>query len=127
LVYVQLRALDGDGWEAKIKAGKAAAPKSNDKRMTHMPTPEDVVLSFVQHQLGRLHVSVLGGIDDRLGHVLGRGIEAVSDTGLLVEGTRGRPRGSQPARRRHQTGDPLSPETRGPHAAHLSRLGLILH
>lgn len=48
LVYVQLRALDGDGWEAKVKAGKAAAPKSNDKRMTHMPTPEDDVLSFVQ-------------------------------------------------------------------------------
>lgn len=48
LVYVQLRALDGDGWESKIKTGKAAVPKSNDKRMTHMPTPEDDVLSFIQ-------------------------------------------------------------------------------
>ena len=26
----------------------AAGPKNNDKRMTHMPTPEDDVLSFVQ-------------------------------------------------------------------------------
>ena len=48
LVYVQLRALDGDNWESKIKAGKAAGPKRNDKRMTHMPTPEDDVLSFIQ-------------------------------------------------------------------------------
>lgn len=48
LVYVQLRALDGDAWQSKIKAGKASLPKSNDKRMTHMPTPEDDVLSFIQ-------------------------------------------------------------------------------
>ena len=48
LVYVQLRALDGDAWEAKINAGNAKKPKDNDKRMTHMPTPEDDVLSFIQ-------------------------------------------------------------------------------
>jgi hypothetical protein len=48
LVYVQLRALDGDGWESKVRTGKASGPKSNDKRMTHMPTPEDDVLSFIQ-------------------------------------------------------------------------------
>jgi SAV2148-like HEPN len=48
LVYVQLRALDGDAWESKIKAGKAQGPKAYDKRMTHMPTPEDGVLSFIQ-------------------------------------------------------------------------------
>ncbi|MGU7772316.1 hypothetical protein ACV229_19355 [Burkholderia sp. MR1-5-21] len=48
LVYVQLRALDGDSWESKINAAKAKMPKDNDKRMTHMPTPEDDVLSFVQ-------------------------------------------------------------------------------
>lgn len=48
LVYVQLRALDGDAWESKMKSGRAAGPKINDKRMTHMPTPEDDVLSFVQ-------------------------------------------------------------------------------
>ncbi|VVE48932.1 hypothetical protein PCO31111_04601 [Pandoraea communis] len=48
LVYVQLRALDGDAWESKINAAKAKLPKDNDKRMTHMPTPEDDVLSFIQ-------------------------------------------------------------------------------
>ncbi len=48
LVYVQLRALDGGAWESKIKASKAQSPKANDKRMTHMPTPEDGVLSFIQ-------------------------------------------------------------------------------
>jgi SAV2148-like HEPN len=48
LVYVQLRALDGDAWDSKIRAGKAVGPKTNDKRMTHMPTPEDDVLSFIQ-------------------------------------------------------------------------------
>lgn len=48
MVYVQLRALDGDAWESKIRTGTAARPKDNDKRMTHMPTPEDDVLSFIQ-------------------------------------------------------------------------------
>jgi hypothetical protein len=48
LVFVQLRALDGDAWESKIKSGRAAVPKYNDKRMTHMPTTEDDVLSFIQ-------------------------------------------------------------------------------
>lgn len=48
LVYVQLRAMDGDRWEAKINASKTKAPKDNDKSLTHMPTAEDDVLSFVQ-------------------------------------------------------------------------------
>ena len=48
LVYVQLRALDGDAWESKIKTQRAKASKANDKRLTHMPTPEDDVLSFAQ-------------------------------------------------------------------------------
>lgn len=47
-VYVQLRALDGDAWETKIKAANAKKPKENDKRMSHMPTSEDDVLSFIQ-------------------------------------------------------------------------------
>lgn len=48
LVYVHLRALDGDAWEGKIRAELAKKPKGNDKELTHMPTPEDDVLSFVQ-------------------------------------------------------------------------------
>ena len=48
LVYVQLRALDGDAWETKISAGSAKRAKENDKRMTHMPTPGDGVLGFIQ-------------------------------------------------------------------------------
>ncbi|MBN9408140.1 MAG: hypothetical protein J0H69_03230, partial [Burkholderiales bacterium] len=34
--------------QSKVRTGKASGPKSNDKRMTHMPTPEDDVLSFIQ-------------------------------------------------------------------------------
>lgn len=48
LVYVQLRALDGDAWETKIETAKAKLPKKHDKDLTHMPTSEDDVLSFVQ-------------------------------------------------------------------------------
>lgn len=48
LVYVQLRALDGDSWETKIETAKAKTPKKHDKDLTHMPTSEDDVLSFVQ-------------------------------------------------------------------------------
>jgi len=48
LVYVQLRALDGDAWESKIETERALKLfKVNDKSMTHMPTPEDDVLSFI--------------------------------------------------------------------------------
>lgn len=48
MVYVQLRAADGDAWETKINTAKAKTPKDNDKRLIHMPTAEDDVLSFVQ-------------------------------------------------------------------------------
>lgn len=48
LVYVQLRAADGDAWETKINIAKAENPKKSDKSLTHMPTSEDDVLSFVQ-------------------------------------------------------------------------------
>jgi hypothetical protein len=48
LVYVQLRALDGDAWQTKINAANGEKPKASDKRLTHMPTAEDGVLSFVQ-------------------------------------------------------------------------------
>jgi hypothetical protein len=48
LVYVQLRSLDGDAWETKIETAKTKTPKKHDKDLTHMPTSEDDVLSFVQ-------------------------------------------------------------------------------
>lgn len=48
LVYVQLRACYGDGWESQVRSEKAVRPKANDKCLTHMPTPEEGVLSFVQ-------------------------------------------------------------------------------
>ncbi len=47
LVYVQLRARDGDDWQKDLQISKAKVPKEGDKRMTHMPTPEDDILSFV--------------------------------------------------------------------------------
>ena len=46
MVYVQLRAAEGDGWETKVKASEWS--KTSDKRLTHMPTAEDDVLSFIQ-------------------------------------------------------------------------------
>ncbi len=48
LVYVQLRAADGDAWESRIKAAKAKMPKDSDKRLSHMPTAEDGILSYLQ-------------------------------------------------------------------------------
>ena len=46
LVYIELRALVGDGWALKVKG--AQKPKENDKRLTHMPTPEENLLSYAQ-------------------------------------------------------------------------------
>lgn len=45
LVYIELRALAGDGWEAGVR--KADGPREADKRLTHMPTPETDPLSYV--------------------------------------------------------------------------------
>jgi HEPN superfamily Swt1-like protein len=46
LVYVELRALVGDGWALKVSG--AQKPKERDKRLTHMPTPEENLLSYSQ-------------------------------------------------------------------------------
>ncbi len=45
LVYVELRALTGDEWRRKIRG--AEKPLEADKRLTHMPTPENDPLSYV--------------------------------------------------------------------------------
>jgi Swt1-like HEPN len=44
LVYVELRALLGDDWKAIIC--DTTRPREADKRLTHMPTPEDDPLSY---------------------------------------------------------------------------------
>ena len=46
LVYVHLRAKAGDAWDAYVQ--RAARPKTNDKRLTHMPTAEESLLSYAQ-------------------------------------------------------------------------------
>jgi Swt1-like HEPN len=46
LVYIELRAFVGDGWALKVT--RAQKPKENDKRLTHMPTPEENLLSYAQ-------------------------------------------------------------------------------
>lgn len=46
LVYVHVRALLGSDWMGIVK--KAESPRSNDKRLTHMPTPEEDPLSYCQ-------------------------------------------------------------------------------
>src|SRR5689334_21289794 len=46
LVYVELRALKGDEWELPIRG--ASKPKEADKRLTHMPSPENNSLSYLQ-------------------------------------------------------------------------------
>ncbi len=48
MVYVELRALLGDDWATKIRGDKAEWPLKEDKRLTHMPTPEEDPLSYVQ-------------------------------------------------------------------------------
>lgn len=45
MVYIELRALLGDGWNASFKTGK---PFDADKRLRHMPTPEMNALSYSQ-------------------------------------------------------------------------------
>jgi hypothetical protein len=47
MVYIELRALAGDDWEARI-LGASAKPKEADKRLSHMPTPEVDPLSYLQ-------------------------------------------------------------------------------
>jgi hypothetical protein len=44
MVYVELRARDGDNWSAAIRG--AERPREADKRLTHMPTPESEPLSY---------------------------------------------------------------------------------
>lgn len=46
LVYVEVRALLGSNWTAIVK--NAELSKSADKRLTHMPTPEQDPLSYCQ-------------------------------------------------------------------------------
>ena len=46
LVYIELRALAGDNWTSKIHGTEG--PKEADKRLTHMPTPEEDPLSYAQ-------------------------------------------------------------------------------
>ncbi|HEX2875936.1 MAG TPA: Swt1 family HEPN domain-containing protein [Polyangiaceae bacterium] len=46
LVYVHLRAKAGDAWEGYVQ--QADRPKTNDKRLTHMPTAEENQLSYAQ-------------------------------------------------------------------------------
>lgn len=49
IVYVELRALAGDAWEANVKAApKAERSRGADKRLTHMPTPDYTMVSFAQ-------------------------------------------------------------------------------
>ncbi|MBK1969756.1 hypothetical protein JIX59_10440 [Brevundimonas diminuta] len=46
IVYVELRALHGDGWSASLRGD--TRPFDADKRLTHMPTREMNALSYVQ-------------------------------------------------------------------------------
>jgi hypothetical protein len=46
MVYVELRALNGDEWESVIP--DAIRSKEADKYLTYMPTPEDSSLSYIQ-------------------------------------------------------------------------------
>lgn len=46
LVYVQLRAKSGDMWDGEVK--RALGPKNYDKRLVHMPTVEESLLSYAQ-------------------------------------------------------------------------------
>lgn len=46
LVYIELRAFAGDDWESKVRKGDGS--RLADKRLTHMPTPENDLLSYVQ-------------------------------------------------------------------------------
>ncbi len=46
MVYVELRALLGDGWSDGLPTSSASM--AADKRLTHMPTPEMNALSYAQ-------------------------------------------------------------------------------
>ena len=46
LVYIELRASDGDNWASKIRGAERS--RDADKRLIHMPTSEDDPLSYAQ-------------------------------------------------------------------------------
>jgi hypothetical protein len=46
MVYVELRALLGDGWSQDLPTSSTSF--AADKRLTHMPTPEMNALSYAQ-------------------------------------------------------------------------------
>lgn len=48
MVYVELRALKGDDWAAGIEKQKVEEVQKSDKRLTHMTTPEQDLLSYSQ-------------------------------------------------------------------------------
>ena len=47
MVYVELRARDGDGWESAL-AASAESPRARDKHLSHMPTREELPISYMQ-------------------------------------------------------------------------------
>lgn len=48
MLYVELRARHGDGWEAKLKKGRAGGAQTQDERLSHMPTQERLATSYMQ-------------------------------------------------------------------------------
>lgn len=55
MVYVELRAFRGDNWAASIENQKIEEALKSDKRLTHMTTPEQDLLSYMQFsQLRRI-------------------------------------------------------------------------
>lgn len=48
MVYVELRACYGDGWESKLKKGQAEKAQDHDKNLSHMPTRERLPTSYMQ-------------------------------------------------------------------------------
>ena len=48
MVYVELRACYGDGWPARLKKGKAERAQTQDARLSHMPTREQLPTSYMQ-------------------------------------------------------------------------------
>jgi hypothetical protein len=56
LVYVHLRAKSGDAWEGHVH--RAMNPKNSDKRLTHMPTADESLLSYAQ--LSELRAIIAG-------------------------------------------------------------------
>lgn len=48
MVYVELRALEGDSWTTKVRLEKVERSQEADKALIHMPTPEEDPLSYAQ-------------------------------------------------------------------------------